>query len=56
VAKGGPTPPGGEPWCLDGPFSSRILTPAANPPTIIKHVKIEETTLVSSLNVEYINE
>jgi hypothetical protein len=25
-------------------FSSKILTPAANPPTIIKHVKTEETT------------
>jgi hypothetical protein len=22
-------------WSLDGPFSSRILTPAANPPMII---------------------
>jgi hypothetical protein len=31
-------------WCLDGPFSSRILTPAANPPMIIKHAKTEETT------------
>jgi hypothetical protein len=31
-------------WCLDSPFSSRILTPAANPLMIIKHVKIEETT------------
>jgi hypothetical protein len=31
-------------WCLDGHFSSRILTPAANPPMIIKHVKIEEIT------------
>jgi hypothetical protein len=31
-------------WCLDSHFSSRILTPAANPPIIIKHVKIEETT------------
>jgi hypothetical protein len=31
-------------WCLDGPFSSRILTPVANPPMIIKHVKTEETT------------
>jgi hypothetical protein len=28
-------------WCLDGPFSSRILTPAASPPMIIKHVKTE---------------
>jgi hypothetical protein len=26
-------------WFLDGPFSSRILTPAASPPMIIKHVK-----------------
>jgi hypothetical protein len=25
-------------------FSSRILTPAANPPMLIKHVKIEEIT------------
>jgi hypothetical protein len=25
-------------------FSSRNLTPAANPPTIIKHVKTEDTT------------
>jgi hypothetical protein len=33
-----------ETWCLDGPFSNRILTPAANPPMIIKHVKIEKTT------------
>jgi hypothetical protein len=31
-------------WCLDGPFSSRILTLAASSPIIIKHVKIEETT------------
>jgi hypothetical protein len=31
-------------WCPDGPFSSRILTPAANPPMIIKHVKTEEIT------------
>jgi hypothetical protein len=31
-------------WCLDGPFSSRILTPAASSPIIIKHAKIEETT------------
>jgi hypothetical protein len=31
-------------WCLDGPFSSRILTPAANPLMIIKHVKTKETT------------
>jgi hypothetical protein len=31
-------------WCLDSPFSSRILTLAANPPIIIKHVKTEETT------------
>jgi hypothetical protein len=31
-------------WYLDGPFSSRILTPVANPPMIIKHVKIEEIT------------
>jgi hypothetical protein len=31
-------------WCLDGPFYSRILTPATSPPIIIKHVKIEETT------------
>jgi hypothetical protein len=45
-----------ETWYLDGPFSSRILTPAANPPMIIKHVKTEETTYISSLNVKYINE
>jgi hypothetical protein len=32
-------------WCLDGPFSSRILTPGANPPMIIKHAKTEETRL-----------
>jgi hypothetical protein len=31
-------------WCLDGPFSSRILTPGANPPMIIKYVKTEEIT------------
>jgi hypothetical protein len=31
-------------WCLDGPFSSRILTPAASSPMIIKHVKTDETT------------
>jgi hypothetical protein len=31
-------------WCLDGPFSSRILTPAVNSPIIIKHVKIGKTT------------
>jgi hypothetical protein len=31
-------------WCLDGPFSSRILTPAANLPMIIEHVKTEEPT------------
>jgi hypothetical protein len=31
-------------WCLDGPFSSRILTLAVNSPIIIKHVKTEETT------------
>jgi hypothetical protein len=31
-------------WCLDGPFSSRILTPVASSPIIIKHAKIEETT------------
>jgi hypothetical protein len=30
--------------CLDGPFSSRILTPAAISPIIIKHAKTEETT------------
>jgi hypothetical protein len=29
-------------WSLDGPFSSRILTPAANPPMIIKHVETKE--------------
>jgi hypothetical protein len=27
---------------LDGPFSSRILTPAVNSPIIIKHAKMEE--------------
>jgi hypothetical protein len=43
-------------WYLDGPFSSRILTPPAIPPMIIKHIKTEETALVSSLNVKYINE
>jgi hypothetical protein len=26
-------------WCLDSPFSSRILTPAVNSPIIIKHAK-----------------
>jgi hypothetical protein len=31
-------------WCLDGHFFRRILTPAASPPIIIKHVKAEETT------------
>jgi hypothetical protein len=31
-------------WSLDGLFSIRILTPAANPPMIIKHVKIKEIT------------
>jgi hypothetical protein len=31
-------------WCLDGPFSGKILTPAASPPMIIKHIKTEETT------------
>jgi hypothetical protein len=31
-------------WSLDGPFSSRILTQAANPPMIIKHVETEEIT------------
>jgi hypothetical protein len=31
-------------WSLDGPFSSRILTLAANPPMIIKHVKTKEIT------------
>jgi hypothetical protein len=31
-------------WCLGGPFYSRILTPAASSPMIIKHVKTEETT------------
>jgi hypothetical protein len=29
-------------WSPDGPFSSRILTPAATPPMIIKHVKTKE--------------
>jgi hypothetical protein len=32
-------------WYLDGPFSSRILTPAASSPIIIKHVKTEETNI-----------
>jgi hypothetical protein len=31
-------------WCLDDPFSCRILTPAASSPIIIKHVKTEEAT------------
>jgi hypothetical protein len=31
-------------WCLDGPFSSRILTLPVSSPMIIKHVKTEETT------------
>jgi hypothetical protein len=31
-------------WCLDGPFSSRILTTTASSPLIIKHAKTEETT------------
>jgi hypothetical protein len=31
-------------WSLDGPFFSRILTLAATPPTIIKHVKAKEIT------------
>jgi hypothetical protein len=31
-------------WCLDGPFSSRILTPTVSSPIIINHAKIEETT------------
>jgi hypothetical protein len=31
-------------WCLDGPFSSRILTPTVNSPIIIKHAKMEEIT------------
>jgi hypothetical protein len=31
-------------WSLDGPFSSRILTPAATPPMIIKHVEAKEIT------------
>jgi hypothetical protein len=39
-----------------GPFFSRILTPAASSPMIIKHVKTEETPYVSSLNIKYINE
>jgi hypothetical protein len=26
-------------WCLDSPFSNRILTPAVNSPIIIKHAK-----------------
>jgi hypothetical protein len=30
--------------CLDGSFSSRILTLVVSSPMIIKHVKIEETT------------
>jgi hypothetical protein len=29
---------------IDGPFSSRILTPAVNPPIIINHAKKEEIT------------
>ena len=29
---------------LDGPFSSRILTPAVNSPIIMKHAKIDEIT------------
>jgi hypothetical protein len=33
-----------ETWCLDGLFYSRILTPAASPPNIIDHAKVEETT------------
>jgi hypothetical protein len=32
-------------WCLDGPFSSRILTPVASSPIIIEHVKTEETNI-----------
>jgi hypothetical protein len=31
-------------WSLDGPFSSRILTPAATPLMIIIHVKTKEIT------------
>jgi hypothetical protein len=31
-------------WCLDSPFSRRILTLAVSSPIIIKHVKTEETT------------
>jgi hypothetical protein len=31
-------------WSLDGHFSSRILTLAATPPMIIKHVKAKEIT------------
>jgi hypothetical protein len=31
-------------WSLDGPFSSRILTPAANPPNDHQHVKTEKIT------------
>jgi hypothetical protein len=31
-------------WSPDGPFSSRILTLAAAPPMIIKHVKGKEIT------------